>query len=459
MFNEGNNNNDDSPTLLSKSSFFESNTVKAVEIIHNSSNVKNDGMVQCKKSPPGFLSDVTIFLQQLDLGHHAENLKKIGYSTMVSLKSLTIRQLLGWDWCYAEAHRLLAAIRAYIHNHDEKDGSGSPSGGNPSSHRNIRNDGDEPNNTRSDSKRKRAASTYPPRIQETNSQNSSPPIVTFHSEKSISSSIGQEMKNVEATRADVTKKRKLEDERDFESQELLESRHKQINNEVHISKTNQTNSNSNTNCSLSSASKPSESSSSTRNDEIGRTFHGHNERKRLEYALDVLGANTIKAILKVHVASGSEGVRKVAAVLTPELAPAVSEPLALCFRCGNRFDPQYKSKCVMPHPTEAVEYEEVDITLGDKRFDFKCSLCSKSWQSASNQYREQITSNEESVCWRGAHDPYDEEVRQREGWGDPLILGEDATNYVELLKKSKEKAAGVGQVAFDVKQPEYRSRI
>mmetsp|Transcript_15682 Transcript_15682/g.21996 ORF Transcript_15682/g.21996 Transcript_15682/m.21996 type:complete len:408 (+) Transcript_15682:87-1310(+) len=382
MSNEGNNSNDDSPTLLSKSMFFDSNAIKAVEVINNSQNLKNDGMIQRKKSPPGFLTDVTIFLKQLDLGHHAENLKKIGYCTVASLKNLTIRQLLGWDWCYAEANRLLAAIRAYISSIDEKDGSGGPSGESQRSSRKIQDDCGESNETGGNSNnRKRSASTYRP--QETDSQNSSPTLTPCHSKKPFPSSSGQEMKGTKTeARMDIAKKRKIEDERDSGSRELLETRHRQINiGDAFSSSTDKMNPhNSTTVCSLSSSSKPIDKICIP-NEKRGGSSHNYNERKRLEYALDVLGANAIKAILKIHVASGSDGVRKVAAVLTPELAPAVSRPLALCFRCGNRFDPQYKSKCVMPHPTEAVEFEEVDVTLGDKRYDFKCSLCSKIWQS------------------------------------------------------------------------------
>mmetsp|Transcript_9590 Transcript_9590/g.13406 ORF Transcript_9590/g.13406 Transcript_9590/m.13406 type:complete len:291 (+) Transcript_9590:333-1205(+) len=173
------------------------------------------------------------------------------------------------------------------------------------------------------------------------------------------------------------------------------------------------------------------------------------ERKRIEYALEVLDPKSIQAILRIKAASGQDGLRKVKEILTDDLAPAPSNPLALCFRCGVRYDPNYPSVCCMPHPANTVECEAVDVTLGDKRYDFNCGLCGKNWESETKEYKEAISKGA-GHCWKGPHDPHDEEVRQREGWGDPLILGENATDYLEMLRTGVSPA---GQLSFDIMQP------
>jgi len=156
------------------------------------------------------------------------------------------------------------------------------------------------------------------------------------------------------------------------------------------------------------------------------------EKSRIEYALSMLSPASVVSILKIHANSSNLGLQKVAELLTRDLAPAEENPKALCFRCGKRYDPNYPSKCIMAHPSTEVRIVSNDQTRTKDRVNYFCELCNKRWNSKKTSYDGKFATDC-PACWIGSHNPFDEEVRQREGWGNPLVLGENATDYVNSL--------------------------
>ncbi|GAB5366247.1 hypothetical protein AAMO2058_001128100 [Amorphochlora amoebiformis] len=153
------------------------------------------------------------------------------------------------------------------------------------------------------------------------------------------------------------------------------------------------------------------------------------ERERITYALKMLKPKAIVAILQTHIDQGTAGLEKVAAVLPKSVAPAQANPMALCFRCGVRYDPQYPSVCVLNHPKHEAEEISYDEIMG---FEFRCRVCNKTFFNETRDYDE-LANKVGHQCWTGVHEPEDEEVREREGWGDPLLLGESARDYLNTL--------------------------